>query len=53
MSKINMLYNYLGNSGISVSRLGFGTWGTFGTQVDEELGYQMIKVLKYYKIDCI
>ena len=29
-----MKYRYLGNSGLKVSELSFGSWVTFGSQVD-------------------
>lgn len=45
-----MLYNYLGNTGLKVSRLGFGAWVTFGIQVNESLAYDLMKVLKSYLI---
>lgn len=38
-----MLYNYLGNTGLKVSRIGFGAWATFGYKVDEEKACQILK----------
>jgi voltage-dependent potassium channel beta subunit len=37
-----MEYQFLGNSGLLVSRLSFGTWATFDDG-DEEKGYQLIR----------
>lgn len=34
-----MKYNYLGRSGLKVSALSFGSWVTFGDQVDEQVAY--------------
>lgn len=34
-----MRYRYLGNSGLQVSELSFGSWVTFGNQMDEDLAY--------------
>lgn len=50
-----MLYSYLGNTGLKVSRLGFGAWVTFGIQVNESLAYDLMKVYigVVYRIDCI
>lgn len=48
MASKTMLYNYLGNTGLHVSRLGFGAWATFGTQVNEDTAYDLIKVFKIY-----
>ncbi len=38
-----MEYRFLGKSGLKVSALSFGTWVTFGDQVDEETSYQCLK----------
>jgi voltage-dependent potassium channel beta subunit len=34
-----MKYRYLGRSGLKVSALSFGSWVTFGDQVDEQVAY--------------
>lgn len=54
-TKPEMLYSYLGNTGLKVSRLGFGAWVTFGIQVNESLAYDLMKVYidVVYRIDCI
>lgn len=46
MKEINntMLYNNLGNSGLKVSKLGFGAWITFGNQIKEDKAYKIMKV---------
>lgn len=38
-----MKYNYLGRSGLKVSALSFGSWVTFGDQVDEQIAYDCMK----------
>jgi voltage-dependent potassium channel beta subunit len=38
-----MEYRFLGKSGLKVSALSFGSWVTFGEQVDTELAYQQMK----------
>ncbi len=38
-----MQYNRLGSAGIQVSQLSFGSWVTFGPQVDESKAAQLIK----------
>jgi len=38
-----MHYRRLGKSGIKISELSFGSWVTFGTQVDEKLAGELIK----------
>ena len=38
-----MKYNYLGRSGLKVSALSFGSWVTFGDQVDEQVAYDCMK----------
>jgi voltage-dependent potassium channel beta subunit len=38
-----MQYRFLGRSGLKVSALSFGSWVTFGEQVDVELAYQQMK----------
>lgn len=37
-----MNYRYLGRSGLKVSALSFGTWVTFGTQVDVDLAKELM-----------
>ncbi|KAJ8905317.1 hypothetical protein NDN08_001824 [Rhodosorus marinus] len=39
-----MQYKYLGRSGLKVSRLSFGSWVTFKTQVDVDKAYELMKV---------
>lgn len=34
-----MQYRYLGSSGLKVSALSFGSWVTFGAQIDEDVAY--------------
>lgn len=38
-----MEYRYLGRSGLKVSALSFGSWVTFGDQVDEQIAYNCMK----------
>ncbi|MBD3617651.1 MAG: aldo/keto reductase [Gracilimonas sp.] len=38
-----MEYRFLGNSGLKVSALSFGSWVTFGEQVDTDLAYESMK----------
>ncbi|MEW6716196.1 MAG: aldo/keto reductase [Chloroflexota bacterium] len=38
-----MQYRYLGNSGLQVSALSFGSWVTFGDQIGEEVAYEMME----------
>ncbi|MCJ7734938.1 MAG: aldo/keto reductase [Anaerolineales bacterium] len=39
-----MEYRYLGKSGLQVSALSFGSWVTFGSQVDIDLAIQLMKI---------
>ena len=39
-----MQYRYLGNSGIQVSALSFGSWVTFGSQVDADLAFELMTI---------
>ena len=39
-----MQYRFLGRSGLKVSALSFGSWVTFGEQVDVDLAYEQMKV---------
>ena len=39
-----MPYVNLGRSGLLVSRLSFGAWITFGTTVDEDKAYDLLKL---------
>ena len=38
-----MEYRFLGRSGLKVSALSFGSWVTFGEQVDTDLAYNQMK----------
>ncbi|MCH8557127.1 MAG: aldo/keto reductase [Balneolia bacterium] len=38
-----MEYRFLGKSGLKVSALSFGSWVTFGEQVDTDLAYEQMK----------
>lgn len=38
-----MEYRFLGRSGLKVSALSFGSWVTFGEQIDEEIAYDSMK----------
>ncbi|MCH8569428.1 MAG: aldo/keto reductase, partial [Balneolales bacterium] len=40
---IFMEYRFLGKSGLKVSALSFGSWVTFGEQVDTELAFEQMK----------
>ncbi len=39
-----MEYRFLGRSGLQVSALSFGSWVTFGDQIDEEVAYESMKI---------
>lgn len=39
-----MEYRFLGRSGLKVSALSFGSWVTFGDQIDEDKAYESMKV---------
>jgi voltage-dependent potassium channel beta subunit len=39
-----MRYRYLGNSGLKVSELSFGSWVTFGSQVDVDKAVSLMKI---------
>jgi len=39
-----MKYRYLGNSGLKVSELSFGSWVTFGSQVDIDKAVSLMKI---------
>lgn len=41
-----MLYRRLGRAGIKVSALSLGSWVTFGTQVDDDLAFETMKVAR-------
>ncbi|RMH17708.1 MAG: voltage-dependent potassium channel subunit beta [Acidobacteria bacterium] len=41
-----MEYRFLGRSGLKVSALSFGAWVTFGSQLDEDLAYECMKVAR-------
>jgi voltage-dependent potassium channel beta subunit len=41
---MDMQYRRLGNSGLQVSALSFGSWVTFANQVDDSLATEMIKL---------
>lgn len=38
-----MKYRFLGRSGLQVSALSFGSWVTFGDQIDEDIAYKSMK----------
>lgn len=38
-----MEYRFLGRSGLKVSALSFGSWVTFGKQIDEDIAYESMK----------
>jgi len=38
-----MEYRFLGRSGLKVSALSFGSWVTFGKQIDEDIAYDSMK----------
>lgn len=38
-----MKYRFLGRSGLKVSALSFGSWVTFGDQIDEDVAYHSMK----------
>lgn len=38
-----MEYRFLGRSGLKVSALSFGSWVTFGEQIDEDIAYDSMK----------
>jgi voltage-dependent potassium channel beta subunit len=38
-----MEYRFLGRSGLKVSALSFGSWVTFGDQIDEDVAYESMK----------
>ena len=38
-----MKYRYLGSSGLQISALSFGSWITFGDQMDEKLAFECMK----------
>lgn len=38
-----MKYRFLGRSGLKVSALSFGSWVTFGDQIDEDVAYESMK----------
>ena len=39
-----MKYRYLGNSGLKVSELSFGSWVTFGSQLDVDMAVSLMKI---------
>ena len=39
-----MKYRYLGNSGLKVSELSFGSWVTFGSQIDVDKAVSLMKI---------
>lgn len=43
MEDKHMEYRHLGSSGLKVSALGFGTWVTFGDQIDEDTSFLCLK----------
>lgn len=38
-----MEYRFLGRSGLKISALSFGSWVTFGNQIDEDVAYESMK----------
>ncbi|GAA5522351.1 aldo/keto reductase [Aliifodinibius salicampi] len=38
-----MKYRFLGRSGLKISALSFGSWVTFGDQIDEDIAYKSMK----------
>ncbi len=46
-----MLYRYLGRSGLQVSALSFGSWVTFGNQVDIDAAVEMLAVARDYGVN--
>lgn len=38
-----MKYRFLGRSGLKISALSFGSWVTFGDQIDEDVAYESMK----------
>lgn len=40
---MSMPYTFLGNTGLKISRLGFGAFGNFGLKTDEEAAFQLMK----------
>lgn len=38
-----MQYRYLGSSGLQISALSFGSWVTFGEQINEDLAYECME----------
>lgn len=38
-----MEYRFLGKSGLKISALSFGSWVTFGKQIDEDVAYESMK----------
>ncbi|MBZ8177292.1 aldo/keto reductase [Corynebacterium sp. 3HC-13] len=46
-----MLYNRLGASGLQVSQFSFGSWVTFGTQVDTDLAKEQLAVAKDHGVN--
>ena len=41
-----MEYRHLGSSGLKVSALSFGSWVTFGDQVDEDLAFECMQTAR-------
>ena len=41
-----MEYRHLGSSGLKISALSFGSWVTFGDQVDEDLAFECMQVAR-------
>ncbi len=48
---MDMLYRYLGRSGLQVSVLSFGSWVTFGNQVDVDAAVEMMAVARDYGVN--
>lgn len=41
-----MEYRFLGKSGLKISALSFGSWVTFGDQIDEDVAYESMKAAR-------
>ena len=42
-AKTDMLYRKMGNAGLRLSALSFGTWTTFSDQLDDDAAFQLIE----------
>ncbi len=48
---MDMIYRYLGRSGLQVSVLSFGSWVTFGNQVDVDAAVEMMAAARDYGVN--